>query len=86
LSTADIPREEVIKAGMTPVLVSPYSGSWMSRLDPARAKNELNFRHCPLDQYVAIIAQTFLAHPPAEPPEGYRTRELELGLIRKRSS
>lgn len=83
LVTVDIPRAEVIAAGMEPVLVSPYSGLWMSRLDPAKAKAELGFVHCPLDQYVRAMAESWIAHRPADPPEGYKTRAQELELARK---
>jgi nucleoside-diphosphate-sugar epimerase len=82
LRTVDIPREQVIAAGLEPVMVSPYSGLWMSRLDPAKAKEELGFVHCPLDQYLRSIVEAFVAHFPAAPPEGYQARARELELIR----
>jgi hypothetical protein len=53
----------------------------MSFLDPALAKAELGFRHEPVRQYLDTIVASFLAHPPAEPPEAYRkNRDRELGL------
>src|SRR5204863_7526420 len=57
LSTVDVPREEVLRAGLEPVLISPFSGTWMSELDPTRAKIELGFAHCPLDQYLRVIVE-----------------------------
>ena len=65
----------------TLVRVSPFSGRWMSFLDPTRAKAELGFRHDPLRHYLEKIVASFLAHPPTEPPEsytGFRAREVEL--------
>ncbi len=60
--------------------VSPFSSAWMSLLDPARARAELGFRHRPLGAYLDAIVASFLAHPPASPPEGYQHREAERSL------
>jgi nucleoside-diphosphate-sugar epimerase len=75
----EVPSERIRAAGFEVVRISPFSGRWMSFLDPARAKAELGFRHDPLRQYLEKIVATFLAHPPAEPPESYaalRSREV----------
>jgi nucleoside-diphosphate-sugar epimerase len=75
----DVPAERVRAAGLDPLVVSPFSGTWMSFLDPARAKSELRFRHEPLGSYLDKIVTSFLAHPPAAPPGcEHRSRELEL--------
>ncbi len=68
------------EAGLDPVRISPFSGRWMSFLDPARAKAELGFRHEPLRSYLDKIVASFLAHPPAAPPESYGDREAERRL------
>jgi nucleoside-diphosphate-sugar epimerase len=75
-----IPRAALEEAGLDPRLVSPFSGRWMSFLDPARAREELGFVPTPLPASMASIVASFLAHPPAAPPEGYagRAREREL--------
>jgi hypothetical protein len=52
----------------------------MSLLDPARARAELGFRHRPLGAYLDAIVASFLAHPPAAPPEGYAHRAAECSL------
>ena len=78
----DVPREHVRAAGLDPVLLSPFSGTWMSFLDPALAKAQLAFRHEPLGSYLDKIVTSFLAHPPAEPPPGYESRAAELKLAR----
>jgi nucleoside-diphosphate-sugar epimerase len=57
--------------------VSPFSSRWMSLLDPSRAKAELGFSHRPLGVYLDALVASYLAHPPAEPPEGYRHHEVE---------
>jgi nucleoside-diphosphate-sugar epimerase len=77
----EIPAERVRAAGLDPLVLSPFSGQWMSFLDPARAKAELGFRHEPLRSYLDKIVASFLAHPPAEPPPGYERRRDELALL-----
>ena len=73
----DVPAERVRAAGLDPLVLSPFSGQWMSFLDPARANAELSFRHEPLGSYLDKIVTSFLAHPPANPPPGYEHRDAE---------
>ena len=79
---ADVPAERIRAAGLDPLLISPFSGRWMSFLDPGWAKTELGFRHEPLGSYLDKIVTSFLAHPPADPPPGYEARAAELALVR----
>lgn len=72
--------DALLQAGLDPVDVSPFSTPWMSCVDPSRAREELNFRHVPLREYLDRIVASFLAHPPAAPPPEYATRERELQL------
>jgi hypothetical protein len=58
----------------------------MSRLDPAKAKAALGFRHEPLSQYVEKIVACFLAHPPVEPPASYAHRSVELRIAASEGS
>jgi nucleoside-diphosphate-sugar epimerase len=81
----DVPADRVRAAGLDPLLLSPFSGSWMSFLDPARARAELGFRHEPLGSYLDKIVTAFLAHPPADAPPGYELRPRELELARGQS-
>jgi hypothetical protein len=60
--------------------VSPFSGRRMSFLDPGRARTELGFVPTPLEACLGAIVASFLAHPPAAPPEGYATRARERAL------
>jgi nucleoside-diphosphate-sugar epimerase len=74
---------EASKLGTLPrEQVSPFSGTWMSLLDPARARAELGFNHRPLVAYLDAIVASFLAYPPATPPEGYARRAEEIALLR----
>jgi nucleoside-diphosphate-sugar epimerase len=76
----DVPSERLRAAGLDPLVLSPFSGQWMSFLDPGRAKAQIGFRHEPLSSYLDKIVTAFLAHPPADPPPGYDLRERERQL------
>lgn len=79
----EVASDRISAAGLDVVGVSPFSGRWMSFLDPTRARNELGFRHDPLRQYLEKIVASFLAHPPAEAPPSYLAmRSREVGLAR----
>jgi nucleoside-diphosphate-sugar epimerase len=76
-----VAEERLRAAGLDPVVVSPFSGRWMSFLDPARARSELAFRHEPLASYLETIVTAFLAQPPLEPPPGYELWDRERDLV-----
>jgi nucleoside-diphosphate-sugar epimerase len=76
----DVSHVAVRAAGLDPLALSPFSGRWMSFIDPALARAELGFRHEPLASYLDKIVGAFLAHPPAAAPPGYEHRERELEL------
>ena len=67
-------------AHLEPSALSPFSTRWMSFIDPRRARDELGFRHLPLDAYLGRIVASFLAHPPPSPPPGYEHRAREIAL------
>ena len=77
---APVSSSLIREAGLDPVKISPFSGRWMSFLDPTRAKTELGFRHEALGVYLDKIVTSFLAHPPDTTPEGYATRAAEVAL------
>jgi nucleoside-diphosphate-sugar epimerase len=77
----EVSSDRIASTGLEVAQVSPFSGRWMSFLDPSRAQAELGFRHDPLRHYLEKIVASFLAHPPAEAPESYealRSREVDL--------
>jgi nucleoside-diphosphate-sugar epimerase len=78
-----VPSGRLEAAGLAPVEVSPFSGRWMSFLDPSRATRELGFRHAPLERTLGAAVASFLAHPPADRPKGYARRADELRLARE---
>jgi nucleoside-diphosphate-sugar epimerase len=75
-----VPAERIVEAGLEPVRVSPFSGRWMSFVDPSRAKQELGFRHESLASYLDKIVAAFLARPPLDTPGGYADRAREKAL------
>ncbi len=79
-----VPAAEIREAGLEPVRLSPFSGRWMSFLDPSRARAELGFRHEALAAYLDKIVTTFLANPPEDRPPGYATRAAEIALAARR--
>jgi nucleoside-diphosphate-sugar epimerase len=78
----DVPEERVRAAGLDPLHLSPFSGRWMSFLDPTRAREELGFEHEPLPVCVDRIVTSFLAHPPADLPPGLDRRADEMSVAR----
>jgi nucleoside-diphosphate-sugar epimerase len=77
------PGTDLEAAGLEPEAISPFSGRWMSFLDPARARAELGFRPETAAGYLPKIVAAFLASPPAAPPDNYRHRPAELALARR---
>ena len=77
------PAADLRSAGLTPLGVSPFSGRWMSFLDPGLAQAELGFAHEAPAIYLDKIITAYLNHPPAAPPPGYATRAAEVRLARE---
>ncbi len=77
-----VSAEELTAVGLEPRMVSPLSGRWASRLDPSRAKRELDFRHRPLERYLESLVEGFWGHE--EPPSSYFRRKDEITLLGRR--
>jgi nucleoside-diphosphate-sugar epimerase len=75
----DVSWERVVAAGLDPLVLSPFSGRWMSFLDPSRARSELGFRHQPLASYLDLIVAAFVSQPP--PEAGNARDDLERSLL-----
>jgi hypothetical protein len=63
--------------------ISPFSGKWVSYLDPSRAENELNFRSTPLKSWLPEVIDYFLTQYQGSIPENYRYRSQEIKLLDK---
>ena len=83
-----VPSRALLEGGVEEITeVSPFSGKWMSFLDPSKAKARLGFRATPLHEQLGRIVASFLAHPPPHPPDGYlRYRSKELAIARAQLS
>lgn len=69
--------------GLDPRMLSPFSGQWMSLLDPTKVETELFFRHEPLSVSMSKIVASFCAYARATPPEGYEHRQREIALAER---
>ena len=65
-----------------PAEISPFSGRWMSFLDPSRARDALAFRPTPLREALGRIVAAYVGHPPSDAPPGLQHRPTELRLAR----
>jgi len=79
----ELPAKALEEAGLSARAASPFSSSWMSVIDPARAVTELGFEHPPLDGYLDSIFASLFAAWPSGPPAGYAQRGRELELVRR---
>lgn len=78
VSSSDLAAE-----GLSTLSLSPFSGTWMSMLDPSKAEFVLGFRHEPLASYLGKIVASFCAYARATPPEGYENRPAEIALAER---
>jgi nucleoside-diphosphate-sugar epimerase len=78
-----VSRDALREAGLDALAVSPFSGRWMSLLDPSRAREELDFEHRPMADCLRAVVSCFLAHPPEDRPPGYAGRDRERELARR---
>lgn len=77
---APISNDALLRAGLDPHDISPFSTHWMSCVDPSKARRDLGFEHEPLETYLGKIVASFLAFTPSEPPEDYRNRDVEVRM------
>lgn len=79
--TVRFPMERLLRAGLIPHC-SPFSEPWMSALDNALGKRELELRYTPWSEYLPrLVAYHEASGEPA--PPGYRQRPTELALARQ---
>jgi nucleoside-diphosphate-sugar epimerase len=75
----DVAPEDLEAAGLDRSC-SPYSGPWVSLLDPARAAGEWAFLGLRLDEYLPAVTRWHMEHRPPVSHAGYARRECELAL------
>jgi nucleoside-diphosphate-sugar epimerase len=79
LKLAHVPRAVLDQAKLLPDC-SPFSGRWMSALDNARSKRELDVNYTPLEAYLSKLVTSFQSSPKRE-ILGYARRQQELALV-----
>jgi nucleoside-diphosphate-sugar epimerase len=80
---APVPAAQIVSEGFEVREISPFSGRWMSFLDPTKVETDLGFRHEPLATSLGKIVASFVAHARATPPEGYERRAEEITLAER---
>jgi nucleoside-diphosphate-sugar epimerase len=75
----DVPLGEIEGSGIARVF-SPYSGPWVSVLDPERARSEWGFVGTPMADYLPAVVRWHLANRPTSSHAGYRHRAREREL------
>jgi nucleoside-diphosphate-sugar epimerase len=80
LNIVRVPREKLKQEGLLPEC-SPFSGLWMSCLENAFSKAELEMRYTPVSTYVKKLVDYFQAAPTRK-IEGYGQRSKELAIAK----
>jgi nucleoside-diphosphate-sugar epimerase len=75
----DLPEAEIERAGIDRSF-SPWSGPWVSVLDPGRAAAEWSFAGTAMESYLAAAVRAHLDRRPAASHPGYRHRAREIAL------
>jgi nucleoside-diphosphate-sugar epimerase len=61
--------------------MSPFSGRWVSYLDPTRAERELDFQSTPIEEWMLKVYEYFFEIYQGLVPDNYKNREKEIQLI-----
>ncbi|MFZ0391884.1 MAG: NAD-dependent epimerase/dehydratase family protein [Calditrichia bacterium] len=83
--TVTVPRRKLEENGI-PGVISPFSGKWVSYIDPSLAREEIGFRDTPLEEWMPETIRWFMEEYEGEPPENFRFRTREIALIDSLSS
>ncbi len=73
-----VSRARLQQYGLDPVAACPFSGEWMSCLDPSKAMRELAFTHEDLAAWLPGVVETLLSRWPHDPPPSMKQRGNEL--------
>ena len=79
LTLYPIPTKIMLEHGVTPE-VSPFSGQWVSYLDPALAMAEIKFKPTPVREWLREVVHWYIADYQGPAPENYRQRRQEVAL------
>ena len=76
-----IPVSELKKYNLSDE-ISPFSGRWVSYMDPEKAERELEFHSTPIHKWIPTVIEYFLNYYQEKVPENYHHREREIQFIR----
>jgi nucleoside-diphosphate-sugar epimerase len=60
--------------------ISPFSGRWVSYLDPSLAIEEIGFKPTPIKQWLNEVIDWFIKEYDGPEPENYQCREKEIAM------
>jgi len=78
----EIPPGELL-ANDVPLDISPFSGKWVSYLDPSLAQQTLDFHSTPLNEWLPVVIKYFMEEYSGSEPDNYRYRTSEIRLVKK---
>jgi len=79
LSVYEIPAP-ILKQNDISLEISPFSGKWVSYLDPSLAQEEINFKPTPINHWLRETIHWFVYEYDGPKPENYNNREKEIAL------
>lgn len=79
LALYEIPTTILEENGISPG-ISPFSGKWVSYLDPSLAQEEINFKPTPISHWLRETIHWFMYEYDGPKPENYGNREKEIAL------
>jgi len=81
LDIINIPVSELNKNNLS-TDISPFSGKWISYLDPAKAERELGFQSTPVKAWIPLVTEYFFENYQGNVPDNYHHRKREIQLIK----
>ncbi len=78
----EIPEKNLLEYNI-PLDISPFSGRWVSYLDPTFAREEIGFQSTPLSEWLPNVISYFMEDYAGDEPGNYRFRPREIQLVNK---
>jgi nucleoside-diphosphate-sugar epimerase len=78
-----IVSRQVLKEHMIPDDISPFSGRWVSYLDPNYAQQEIGFKSTSLSHWIPEVLSYFFQQYQGPPPENYQFRDKEINYLER---
>jgi len=75
--------QQALKEYMIPDDISPFSGRWVSYLDPAYAQQDIGFTSTHLPNWIPEVVSYFIKEYQGPTPENYQSREKEIKYLER---